>query len=88
MSVIGVLTSTTGEDNTYILSRVVGNRNIVIISLPDGDADSTAYVVSQMLSVFQSIEIGVNGWNRRPAPTSERDIRPGDIVVRSARGQD
>ena len=70
------------DHNSYILGRV-GAHNVVIASLPAGVAGSasTAIVAKEMCSTFQSIRfallVGIGGG----APSSEHDIRLGDVVV-------
>ncbi|OGM48282.1 hypothetical protein ABOM_002156 [Aspergillus bombycis] len=71
-----------GDGNVYVLGRI-GYHNIVIASLPIGEygLKSTAAVVMPMLSTFLAVRfilsVGIGGG----VPSSNADIRLGDVVV-------
>src|SRR5215469_11174740 len=68
--------------NLYTLGRI-SNHNVVMLCLPAGQigTNSAAAAVSQMKAKFSSIQyilmVGIGGG----APSSETDIRLGDVVV-------
>ncbi|CAG7953415.1 unnamed protein product [Penicillium nalgiovense] len=70
------------DQNTYILGNI-GNHNIVIVCLPSGEYGnvSAATVAIQLLSSFQSIRFGLMVGIGGGVPSSNADIRLGDIVV-------
>ncbi|KAJ5036788.1 hypothetical protein NUH16_004667 [Penicillium rubens] len=70
------------DQNTYILGNIV-EHNIVIACLPSGayGTVSAATVAMQLLSSFQSIRFGLMVGIGGGVPSSNADIRLGDIVV-------
>lgn len=72
------------DTNTYTLGTV-SNHNVVIACLPDGcyGTSSAANVATNMLRSFPSVRIGLMVGVGGGAPTAQRDIRLGDIVVSS-----
>ncbi|PNP80119.1 hypothetical protein FNYG_06543 [Fusarium nygamai] len=75
------------DNNNYALGRI-GNHNIVIAVLPDGEygtAVATA-VARDMLGSFPNIRIGLLVGIGGGAPSLNHDIRLGDIVVSSRDG--
>lgn len=70
------------DSNVYLLGRV-GGHNVVIVCLPFGQmgTNSAAAVASQMKSRFASIEfilmVGIGGG----VPSSQADVRLGDVVI-------
>ena len=73
-----------GDSNTYTLGRM-GWHNVVIACLPRGKIGnvSAASVASDMLRSFESIRFGLMVGIGGGAPTSDTDIRLGDVVVSS-----
>lgn len=76
------------DNNTYVFGRI-GGHNVVIGCLPDGryGTSSAATVAKDMVRSFVSLRfalmVGIGGG----APTRERDIRLGDVVVSIPQGQ-
>ncbi|RSL54066.1 hypothetical protein CEP54_010073 [Fusarium duplospermum] len=76
------------DDNTYVFGRI-HQHNIVIGCLPSGiyGTTSAAYVARDMVRSFPSLRfalmVGIGGG----APTPERDIRLGDVVVSEPKGE-
>ncbi|KAJ5685297.1 hypothetical protein N7536_007916 [Penicillium majusculum] len=70
------------DQNTYILGHI-GDHNIVIACLPSGayGTVSAATVAMQLLSSFHSIRFGLMVGIGGGVPSSNADIRLGDIVV-------
>ncbi|KAJ6035782.1 hypothetical protein N7540_000061 [Penicillium herquei] len=70
------------DQNTYVLGRI-GGHNIVIASLPSGVYGNTSAttVGIQLLSTFRAIRIGLMVGIGGGVPSSNADIRLGDIVV-------
>ncbi|CAG8109765.1 unnamed protein product, partial [Penicillium nalgiovense] len=70
------------DQNTYILGNI-GQHNIVIATLPGGAYGSTsaATVGMQLLSSFHAIRIGFMVGIGGGVPSSNPDIRLGDVVV-------
>ncbi|KAJ5588722.1 hypothetical protein N7537_011400 [Penicillium hordei] len=70
------------DQNTYILGNI-GDHKIVIACLPIGAYGnvSAATVAMQLLSTFHSIRFGLMVSIGGGVPTSNADIRLGDIVV-------
>jgi nucleoside phosphorylase len=70
------------DHNTYQLGRI-GAHNVAIACLPAGSTGTTsaAVVASQMLSTFTSIRFGLMVGIGGGAPSPDRDIRLGDVVV-------
>ncbi|KAH6646797.1 hypothetical protein BKA67DRAFT_496362, partial [Truncatella angustata] len=75
------------DNNNYILGRI-GEHNVVIAVLPDGDygTASAAGVARDMLHSFPNIRIGLMVGIGGGAPSAKHDIRLGDIVVSAPRG--
>ncbi|KAL1387463.1 hypothetical protein HDK64DRAFT_330659 [Phyllosticta capitalensis] len=72
----------TGDTNTYTLGEI-GPHRVVIAGLPRGDYGTTAAagVVTHMLHSFPNIRIGLLVGIGGGAPSSNSDIRLGDVVV-------
>jgi nucleoside phosphorylase len=70
------------DQNTYYLGSI-GKHNIVIACLPAGvyGTTSAATVAAQMLFSFESIRIGLMVGIGGGVPSTERDIRLGDVAV-------
>ncbi|KAJ5335791.1 uncharacterized protein N7506_005727 [Penicillium brevicompactum] len=70
------------DQNTYILGNI-GDHKIVIACLPSGACDnvSAATVAMQLLSSFRRIRFGLMVGIGGGVPSSNADIRLGDIVV-------
>lgn len=70
------------DQNTYILGSI-REHNVVITSLPSGVYGniSAATVAMQLLSSFRAIRIGLMVGIGGGVPSSNADIRLGDIVV-------
>lgn len=70
------------DNNTYVLGNI-GHHNIVIACLPSGAYGniSAATVAMQLLSSFHSIKFGLMVGIGGGVPSSNADIRLGDIVV-------
>ena len=70
------------DDNVYTAGRI-GNLNIVIASLPEGDygIGSAAIVASRITSSFPSIEYKLLVGTGGGVPTEGQDIRLGDVVI-------
>ncbi|KAK0701084.1 Pfs, NACHT and ankyrin domain protein, partial [Lasiosphaeria miniovina] len=83
----GPETNEINDNNTYTLGRIDGH-SVVIGCLPDGvyGASSAAIVARDMVRSFPNLKfalmVGIGGG----APTRERDIRLGDVVVSAPRG--
>ncbi|RKK66735.1 hypothetical protein BFJ69_g15137 [Fusarium oxysporum] len=75
------------DNNNYALGRI-GNHNIVIAVLPDGEYGTAvaAVVARDMLGSFPNIRIGLLVGIGGGAPSPNHDIRLGDIVVSSRDG--
>ncbi|KAJ5715197.1 uncharacterized protein N7483_012378 [Penicillium malachiteum] len=80
------LPSPSTDQNTYILGNI-GEHNIVIACLPGGAYGnvSAATVAMQLLSTFHSIRFGLMVGIGGGIPSSNADIRLGDIVVSQPR---
>jgi nucleoside phosphorylase len=74
----------TNDKNSYTLGRV-GEHNVVIAVLPDGEYGITpaACVAGDMLHSFPNVRIGLMVGIGGGAPSSKHDIRLGDVVVSS-----
>lgn len=76
------------DDNTYVFGRI-HKHNVVIGCLPSGicGTNSAACVARDMVRSFPKLRfalmVGIGGG----APTPERDIRLGDVVVSEPQGQ-
>ncbi|KAH7176210.1 hypothetical protein EDB81DRAFT_33562, partial [Dactylonectria macrodidyma] len=72
------------DTNTYVLGKI-SDHNVVIACLPDGSygTSSAANVATNMLRSFPNVRIGLMVGIGGGAPTLDRDIRLGDIVVSS-----
>lgn len=72
------------DTNTYVLGKI-RDHNVVIACLPDGSygTSSAANVATNMLRSFPNVRIGLMVGIGGGAPTPDRDIRLGDIVVSS-----
>ena len=77
-----------GEDTVqYVLGRI-GGHNVVMGCLPKGQigTSSAAIVATQMQSKFPSLQIGLMVGIGGGVPSSEADIRLGDVVIGSPQG--
>lgn len=74
------------DTNEYALGKI-GTHNVVIAVLPDGEygTASAGSVATHMVRSFPNIRIGLMVGIAGGAPSSEHDIRLGDIVVSSPR---
>lgn len=74
------------DDNDYTLGEI-GKHNVVIAVLPDGEYgnSSATGVARNMLHSFPKVRIGLLVGIGGGAPSSEHDIRLGDIVVSAPR---
>ncbi|KAE8362346.1 purine and uridine phosphorylase [Aspergillus caelatus] len=70
------------DQNSYSLGEMSGH-NIVLVCLPSGvyGTTSAATVLSQMLSTFPSVKVGLMVGIGGGVPSSSVDIRLGDVVV-------
>ena len=75
------------DHNNYILGKIQ-NHNVVIACLPAGVYGLTpaATVAKDMLRTFKSIRFGLMVGIGGGAPSSNHDIRLGDIVVSQPSG--
>ncbi|KAL9099654.1 MAG: hypothetical protein Q9187_009467, partial [Circinaria calcarea] len=75
------------DNNTYTLGRI-GKHNVAITLLPDGEygTDSAASAARDMVHSFPNIRLGLMVGVGGGAPSTEHDIRLGDIVVSSPGG--
>lgn len=84
----GPETSEANDNNTYVFGRI-HDHNVVIGCLPDGryGTSSAAIVAKDMVRSFPNLKfalmVGIGGG----APTPERDIRLGDVVVSKPQGK-
>lgn len=84
----GPETSEMNDNNTYVFG-CVGGHNVVIGCLPDGryGTSSAARVAGDIVRSFPNLRfalmVGIGGG----APTPERDIRLGDVVVSVPQGK-
>lgn len=76
------LSQPAGDDNAYTLGEISGH-NIVIAHLPSGvyGTTSAATVAAQMRSTFSSIRFGLMVGIGGGVPSTNHDIRLGDVVV-------
>ncbi|KAK2061323.1 purine and uridine phosphorylase [Colletotrichum caudatum] len=74
------------DNNSYILGKI-GNHNVVVAALPDGQYGTTsaAAVARDMLHSFPNVRIGLMVGIGGGAPSQKHDIRLGDVVVSSPR---
>ncbi|KAK4062539.1 uncharacterized protein Triagg1_9909 [Trichoderma aggressivum f. europaeum] len=74
------------DNNDYTLGRI-GQHNVVIAVLPDGEYGiaSAASVARDMLHSFPNVRIGLMVGIGGGAPSPSHDIRLGDIVVSAPR---
>jgi nucleoside phosphorylase len=77
-----------GDPNSYTVGKM-GNHNVVIAALPDGEygITSAAIVASHMVRSFRNIRFGLMVGIGGGAPSSKHDIRLGDIVVSRNEGE-
>ncbi|KAG9964220.1 purine and uridine phosphorylase, partial [Aureobasidium melanogenum] len=75
------------DSNAYTLGKMAGH-NVVIAVLPDGEygVSSATAVAKDMLNSFPNVRIGLMVGIGGGAPTAKHDIRLGDVVVSSRRG--
>ncbi|KAH7012983.1 nucleoside phosphorylase domain-containing protein [Ilyonectria destructans] len=78
---------TQNDNNNYVLGKI-GQHNVVIAVLPQGEcgSSSAATVARDMLHSFPNIRIGLMVGVGGGAPSPTHDIRLGDIVVSSRGG--
>jgi nucleoside phosphorylase len=80
----GILRQDPDDDNSYVLGRI-GQHNVVIASLPDGETgtNAAAHVATHMRRSYKEIRFGLMVGIGGGVPNLEtgRDIRLGDIVV-------
>jgi nucleoside phosphorylase len=74
------------DNNDYTLGRI-GNHNIVIAVLPDGEYGiaSATGVARDMVHSFPNIRIGLMVGIGGGAPSQKNDIRLGDVVISAPR---
>lgn len=74
------------DNNVYTLGKI-GNHNVVIAALPQGEYGKAAAagVARDMLRSFPTIRIGLMVGVGGGAPSEKHDIRLGDIVVSAPR---
>lgn len=74
------------DNNSYTLGRM-GQHNVVIAVLPDGEygLSSAAAVVTDMVRTFINMRFGLMVGIGGGAPSATNDIRLGDVVVSSPR---
>ncbi|PTB62782.1 hypothetical protein BBK36DRAFT_1172080 [Trichoderma citrinoviride] len=74
------------DNNDYTLGRI-GEHNVVIAVLPDGEYGiaSAASVARDMLHSFPNVRIGLMVGIGGGAPSEKHDIRLGDVVVSAPR---
>ncbi|GJC85752.1 hypothetical protein ColLi_08590 [Colletotrichum liriopes] len=75
------------DNNNYALGRI-GNHNVVIAVLPDGEygTNAAAAVARDMLHSFPNVRIGLMVGIGGGAPSPKHDVRLGDVVVSSRDG--
>ena len=78
----GPVAVTPHDNNSYVLGRM-GHHNVVIAVLPDGEYGTTqaATVARDMLHSFPNIRVGMMVGIGGGVPSSQHDIRLGDVVV-------
>lgn len=71
-----------GDNNSYSLGRM-GNHEVVVASLPMAEYGiaPAASVARDMLRTFPNIRVGLMVGIGGGAPSSQHDIRLGDVVV-------
>ncbi|KAJ4241741.1 hypothetical protein NW757_011972 [Fusarium falciforme] len=69
-----------GDNNTYTLGTIV-HHNVVLVCLPSYGTAKAATVASHMLRSFPNIQAGLMVGIGGGVPTSDADIRLGDIIV-------
>lgn len=69
-----------GDENSYSLGRI-GKHNIAIACLPEYGTNPAASVAKDMIRTFPSIRIGLMVGIGAGIPSTEDDIRLGDVVV-------
>ncbi|RDW79208.1 uncharacterized protein DSM5745_06060 [Aspergillus mulundensis] len=82
-------THSPNDNNHYTLGKI-GDHLVVIAVLPDGEygVAAAASIAESMLHSFPNIRFGLMVGIGGGAPTSKQDIRLGDVVVSSSRGND
>ncbi|KAF4554160.1 Ankyrin repeat-containing protein 28 [Elsinoe fawcettii] len=75
------------DNNTYQLGTIAGHK-VVIAGLPDGQYGTTsaAVVARDLLRTFTNVRVGLMVGIGGGAPSEKHDIRLGDVVVSSRRG--
>ncbi|KAK2028243.1 pfs domain-containing protein [Colletotrichum zoysiae] len=76
------------DNNIYTLGRI-GKHNVVVIILPQGQygLSSAAAAARDLVRSFPNVRIGLMVGVGGGAPSSEADIRLGDVVVSSPRDE-
>ncbi|RSL88930.1 hypothetical protein CEP51_001482 [Fusarium floridanum] len=76
------------DDNTYVFGRI-HKHNVVIGCLPSGiyGTTSAACVARDMVRSFPNLRFALMAGIGGGAPTPERDIRLGDVVVSEPKGE-
>ncbi|KAG9696721.1 purine and uridine phosphorylase, partial [Aureobasidium melanogenum] len=76
------------DNNDYTLGKMAGH-NVVIAVLPDGEygLSSATAVAKDMLNSFPNVRVGLMVGIGGGASTAKHDIRLGDVVVSSRRGE-
>ncbi|KAK1660100.1 nucleoside phosphorylase domain-containing protein [Colletotrichum godetiae] len=75
------------DNNSYQLGRM-GKHNVAIAALPHGEygESSAAVVARDLIRTFENIRVGLLVGIGGGAPSPEKDIRLGDVVVSSPTG--
>ncbi|KAI8289082.1 Kinesin light chain 4 [Colletotrichum sp. SAR 10_98] len=76
------------DNNSYVLGKTSGH-NVVIATLPNGQYGTTsaAAVARDMLHSFPNVRIGLMVGIGGGAPSQKHDIRLGDVVVSTPKGE-
>lgn len=71
------------DDTTIYTLGSMGEHNVVVACLPDGQTGTTsaAAVAMQMKSAFKSIRFGLMVGIGGGVPSDEADVRLGDVVI-------
>ncbi|KAL3449521.1 nucleoside phosphorylase domain-containing protein [Aspergillus insuetus] len=79
---IGWICALSGDHNSYVLGRV-HSHNVVIACLPSGiyGTASAATVAATMRLSFPSIQVGLMVGTGGGVPSTQSDVRLGDVVV-------
>lgn len=76
------------ETNVYCLGRI-GLHNVVVVCLPAGryGTNSAAACAAEMIQKFRSINFGFLVGIGGGVPSTDADVRLGDVVISQPRGQ-